>query len=126
MPKQILDYQYIEGELSPCYFVLQLYKNEVDWEKHVFYFELLKPIKSEEYSEFDGTLISCSVPATDLIISNTMPNNIGINLNSVKKRLTSELNNPSAIEQFIIYAPDLDFILSRMPENLIKSFFVLK
>ncbi|MEK5108551.1 hypothetical protein MHI57_17915 [Cytobacillus sp. FSL K6-0129] len=126
MPKQILDYQYVDGEISPFYYVIELYKCEVNWDKSVYYFELMPPIKSVEYSKVNETLISCSLTASDLIINKDIENRIGINLMSLKKRLSFDIHDPSIIEQFIIYAPDIEMLISQMPKNFTKTFIVTK
>ncbi|MDQ0268694.1 hypothetical protein [Cytobacillus purgationiresistens] len=65
MPKQYLDYQYVDGELTPFYYVLKLYKGEINWDKSVFYFELMPPIKSIEYDEVDESLINFHILLSD-------------------------------------------------------------
>ena len=124
MPKQILDYQYIDGELTPHYYILQLYPNEINWDKNVFYFDLSPPLYSQEYSELNETLLGCSVTITDLIVNNEFPSRLGINLRSLKRRLLPDIDELSFIQQFIIYAPDLDFIIARLPEEQSKTFYV--
>ncbi|MCM3620463.1 hypothetical protein M3936_23185 [Sutcliffiella horikoshii] len=124
MPKQILDYQYIDGELSPHYYILQLYPNEINWDKNVFYFDLCPPIYSQEYSELNETLLGCSVTITDLIVNKEFPSRLGINLRSLKRRLLPDIDELSFIQQFIIYAPDLDFIIARLPEEHTKTFYL--
>lgn len=124
MPIQYLDYQYIDGELSPYYFILKLFKGEVDWDKHTFYFDLIAPIKSEEYSKIDETLINCGVSMADLIINKEYPNRLGINLNSLKKRLSFDVHDPSVIEQFILYVPDVKEIIGQFPQKHRMEFTV--
>lgn len=121
MPVQYLDYQYVDGELSPFYYVLKLFTGEVDWDKHTFYFDLMVPIKSEEYSEIDENLINYGVHISELIINKDYPNKLGINLNSLKKRLSFDVHDPSVIEQIFLYAPDVLSLIGQFPtENRLE------
>ncbi|WP_313804718.1 hypothetical protein [Cytobacillus sp.] len=116
MPVQYLDYQYVDGELSPFYYVLKLFKGEVDWDKHIFYFDLMVPIKSVEYSEIDENLINYGVHISELIINKDYPNKLGINLSALKRRLSFDIHDPSVIEQFLLYAPDVMAIIGHFPQ----------
>ncbi|MFE8697930.1 hypothetical protein ACFYKT_16435 [Cytobacillus sp. FJAT-53684] len=124
MPKQYLDYQYVDGELSPFYYVLKLFKGEVNWDKHVFYFDLFPPIKSEEYSEIDESLINYCVHASELIINKDYPNKLGVNLKALKKRLAFDIHDPSVIEQFFLYAPDVISIVGEFPTEYKMGFMI--
>jgi hypothetical protein len=124
MPVQYLDYQYVDGELSPFYYVLKLFKGEVDWDKHTFYFDLMVPIKSEEYSEIDETLINYGVHISELIINKDFPNKLGINLTALKRRLAFDIHDPSVIEQFILYAPDVVSVVGELPSIQRMEFMI--
>ncbi|TCJ01333.1 hypothetical protein [Cytobacillus praedii] len=115
MPVQYLDFQYLDGELSPFYYVLKLFKGEVDWDKHTFYFDLMVPIRSEVYSEIDDNLINYGVHISELIINKDYPNKLGINLSALKRRISFDIHDPSVIEQFLLYAPDVMGIIGEFP-----------
>ncbi|MEK4924149.1 hypothetical protein MKX78_19770 [Cytobacillus sp. FSL R5-0569] len=122
MPKQILDYQYIDGNLEPFYFIIKPYKGEINWNKNVFHFDLLPPIISKEFTNFDETLINCTISLSELIVNKDIKNRIGINLKSIKHKLTPDIHDPSIIEQFIIYAPDLLEVIGTIPNEKVKTF----
>ncbi|MGN7183727.1 hypothetical protein [Cytobacillus kochii] len=124
MPELILDYQYIDGELKPFYFVIKPAKEEINWNKNVFHFDLLPPITSEEFSNFDETLINCTISLSELIINRDIKNRLGINLKSIQHKLTPDIHDPSIIEQFIIYAPDLLEVIGEFPTNQMRKFIV--
>ncbi|KQL17648.1 hypothetical protein [Cytobacillus solani] len=124
MPVQYLDYQYVDGELSPFYYVLKLFKGEVDWDKHTFYFDLMVPIRSEEYSEIDENLINYGVQISELIINKDYPHKLGINLSALKKRISFDIHDPSVIEQFILYAPDVMGVVGVLPQEQRMEFMI--
>lgn len=126
MPKQYLDYQYVDGELSPFYYVIELSKGEVNWDKNIFYFDLITPILSTEYSEINEFLFSYNVSSTDLILNKEFPHRLGINLRSLKKRIYCDIHDPNVIEQFIMYAPDVEMILNQIPSQRTMSLLLNK
>lgn len=122
MPKQILDYQYVESNLIPYYFIIKLYPSEINWDKNVFYFTLTTPIKSIEYSEVDEDHISCSLSPSELIINTDYPDKLGINVKALRRRVDRQLHDPNVIEQFILYVPDVEILVNQFPENFSKAF----
>ncbi|MEH6943519.1 hypothetical protein [Bacillus sp. JJ722] len=117
MPKQFLDYQYIDDKFVPFHYVLEFYSNELNWDKRVYHFDVIAPIESFEYSEINDQLITIPVYLSELIINPDYPSRLGINLYSIKKRLKFDLHDPSVIEQFILYATDIEMVLNEIPKN---------
>lgn len=97
--------------------MLKFYSDEVNWDKRVYYFDIITPIESIEYGEIDDQLITISMYLSELIINPDSPSRLGINLYSIKKRLKFDLHDPSIIEQFILYISDVEMVLNELPKN---------
>jgi hypothetical protein len=124
MPQQRLYYDYAEGELIPFWYVLTFKPCEFDWEKHVYYFTFIAPFEFVERHEFDESLINVSIQHSDFIINPDHPNRIGININSVKKRIEKHGIDPYVVSQFIMSTPDLNEFISLLPRQRKMSLMV--
>ncbi|WP_042348305.1 hypothetical protein [Bacillus massiliigorillae] len=124
MAKQNLYFEYLNDQLVPYWYVLTLEDFEVDWDKRSFFFNVCKPTEHKERNLFDDNKISASINMSDLIISNTKPNEIGINLTSVKRRAEEYGIDPYLINQFVMQIPDINEVLTLLPNKRTMSFTI--
>lgn len=126
MPKQRLYYEYIDGQLVPYWFVLTLNPCEVDWDKPVFHFDLIKPLEFVERNEFDDSQISMSIYLSDLIFNNLSTERIGINLTAVKRRIEKHGMDPELFTQFVLSAPEVEDFLLVLPTEYKRTMTVFQ
>ncbi|MDH5160386.1 hypothetical protein [Heyndrickxia oleronia] len=117
MPQQRIYHEYVNEKLVPYWYVLTFKPFEISWEKPVHYFDVIKPFKYIERNQFDESIITFSLYITDFLINADYPNKLGINLKSIKKRLTVEEIDPEIVHQFIVPIPDVDEVLNLIPNK---------
>lgn len=124
MPQQRLYYDYVDNQLIPFWYVLTYQHCELNWDKPVNYYDAIKPFEYVERGEFDETLISTSIYLSDVIFNRNFPSKIGINLQSVKKRIERHGVDPYVVRQFIISTPEINELLLVLPTDRKISFVV--
>jgi hypothetical protein len=124
MPQQRLYYEFMESELVPYWYVLTFQPCEINWDKLVLHFTPIAPFEYVERNEFDDSLINVSIQLSDFILKQGRPERIGINLNSVKKRIERHGVDPCVVRQFIISPPDINELLSLLPNRRKMSLLV--
>jgi hypothetical protein len=117
MPKQQLYYEYIDGELIPYWYVLCFQSCTLNWDKPIFYFDIIKPIEYVERDEFDETKISMSISLTDLVFNYDSPGKVGIRLSAIKRRLERHKVDPYTVNQFILSVPEVNELLELLPHE---------
>ncbi|WP_243299735.1 hypothetical protein [Bacillus litorisediminis] len=122
MPQQRIYHDYINEKLVPFWYVLTFRPCEVNWDKHVHYFEIIAPFEHFNRDDFNDSIISTSLYLSDLIISESKPNQLGIYLKKVKHRILQHGIDPELVLQFIVPIPDIDEVLKLIPYNRTISF----
>jgi hypothetical protein len=117
MPQQRLYYEFMESELVPYWYVLTFQPCEINWDKLVLHFTPIAPFEFVERHEFDDSLINVSIQLTDFILNPDIPGRIGINLDNVKKRIERHGVDPYVVRQFVIFPPDINELLSFLPNQ---------
>lgn len=115
MPEQRLFFEYINGVLSPFWYVLTFQLCEINWDKHVFYYQPIKPFEFVEREEYDESLPGVTIHLSDLVFNYDLPGQIGINLNLVRKRIERNGVEPEVVRQLILTAPELDDFINLLP-----------
>lgn len=117
MPQQRLYHEYINETLTPYIYVLTFKPCEINWDKPVLYFELIKPFEFEGLDQMDDSMVSISIIKNEILVNPSYPNSLGILLKSVKKRILQHGVDPDVVNQFVILAQDLDEILILIPKD---------
>ncbi|MDF2534381.1 MAG: hypothetical protein K0R18_538 [Bacillales bacterium] len=124
MPQQRLYYEYMDTQLVPYWYVLTFQPCEIIWDKPVFHFTPIPPFEYVERHEFDESLISVTIQLTDFILNPDIPGRIGINLNNVKLRIERHGVDPYVVRQFIMAPPDINEMLTLLPNQRKMSLLV--
>ncbi|MEC1373366.1 hypothetical protein P9D39_03450 [Heyndrickxia oleronia] len=117
MPQQRVYHEYVNEKLIPYWYVLTFKSFEINWDKPIHYFDVIKPFEYFERDQFDESIITFSLYKTDFLLNADFPNKLGINLKSIKKRLTVEGIDPQIVHQFIVPIPDVDEVLNLIPNK---------
>ncbi|MRX54791.1 hypothetical protein GJU41_12480 [Bacillus idriensis] len=124
MPIQRIYYDHVNEELVPYWYVLTFKRNEISWDKNVFFFDAIAPFEYLNRDQYDESIISVSIYMSDLIINPVNPQLIGINLNNVSKRVLKYAVFPSDVKQFIIPIPDINEVIKLLPNRKKQSFII--
>lgn len=122
IPQQRVYYEYVNGELCPYWYVLTFEPCQIGWDKPTIFFDVFAPFEYLERDCFDESLISISIFISDLIINGNNPSRLGINLARVKARLNGL--EPELITQFVIQMPDIEEVLSLLPNRRTQAFLI--
>lgn len=118
MPQQRLYFEYVDNELIPYWYVLTFKSYEINWDKPVLYFEVIKPFEFINRDDFDESIPGMSIYLSDLVFNNTSDKKIGIRLTPVKKRIEQFNYDPAMIRQFILSAPEVNDLINFLPKKL--------
>ncbi|MBY0122199.1 hypothetical protein [Bacillus sp. S/N-304-OC-R1] len=118
MPQQRLYYEYVEKQLVPYWYVLTFSPFELNWDKHIHYYDALKPFEYTGRDEFDESIISMPIYLSDLVFNNDLPGKIGIHLSTIRKRIESIGVDPCLIRQLVLPHPELDEFINILPKEL--------
>lgn len=124
MAKHQLFYENINNEFVPYWYVISFKKFEIDWDKHVYYTDILPPFIYSNRDFFNTRKVSCTIRLADLVFSDTSVNHIGLNLKIIKNKILKSHFDAEMVNQFIIALPDLDEFLKLIPRK--KRFFLMK
>lgn len=103
-------YDYFDGEKAPIWFVIDIKKSEVDWEKDILLVPIQAPFESYDSDEFDHSAINISITMSE-ITSHILNNHIGINLDLIRARCLEYDLNPKDISNFILLVADIEEVL---------------
>ncbi|MGE6260914.1 hypothetical protein ACQKCU_24060 [Heyndrickxia sporothermodurans] len=117
MPQQRVYHEYVNEKLVPYWYVLTFKPCEINWDKSVHYFEVIKPFEYIERDEFDESIITTSLSISDFIVNQDYLEKLGLNLKAIKKRLYLERVNPEVINQFIVPILDVEEVLNLVPNE---------
>lgn len=124
MPQQRLYHEYINEKLVPYLYVLTFKPCEIDWEKSVLYFDLIKPFEYVGIDQIDNSIVSISIYQSELLKNPSLPNKLGIYLNSVKRRISQHCVDPYVVRQFVMQINDMDEVFSYLPNERKMEFLI--
>ncbi|WP_102274050.1 hypothetical protein [Cytobacillus massiliigabonensis] len=124
MPQQRLYYEYVNQKLIPYWYVLTFSPSELNWDKHVFYYDAIKPFEFIGRDEYDESLNVIAIKLSDLVFNIDLPGKIGIHLNEIRKRIEKKGIDPAVINQLIIPTPELDNFVKILPEHRKINFII--
>lgn len=124
MPQQRIFFEYIDNQLIPYWYVLTFKPCELNWDKRVFYYDIIKPFEFVERDEYDESLVSVTIHLSDLVFNHDLPGKIGFNINSVRKRIERNGVDPDVVRQLIISTPELDEFINLLPKERKKEFYI--
>ncbi|MGE8207751.1 hypothetical protein ACQKP0_25095 [Heyndrickxia sp. NPDC080065] len=124
MPQQRVYYDYVNKKLVPYLYVMTFKHNEINWDKPVVYFDVIKPFEYIGIDDFDESIISISINKGELLLNKSTPGKLGIHLNSVKKRIMNHNVDPDEVKQFILCFPDVEEVLHLVPNERKLGFCV--
>ncbi|MBL5769042.1 hypothetical protein [Heyndrickxia sporothermodurans] len=117
MPQQRVYHDYVNEKLVPYWYVLTFKPCEIDWDKSVFYFDVIKPFEFIERDEFDESILTFSLKMSDFLVNRDYPNKLGINIKTIKNRILNNGIDPYVVQQFILPYPDVEEILYLVPNK---------
>ncbi|GAA0313555.1 hypothetical protein GCM10008967_00030 [Bacillus carboniphilus] len=121
MPNQAIYQEYVNETLVPYCYVLTFETGEINWEKTVFYFEVIEPTVYYEREFYDESIISTSIFLSDLIVSDAHPDKLGLYLPNIKKRINDFGVDPYLVTQFVIPTQDISEVFQLLPNS--RNFF---
>lgn len=124
LPNQQLYHDYINGELVPYMYVLTFEYDEIDWDEKTYYFDLIKPFDCYEDYYYDESILSVSILITDLIVNDNHPNQLGINLISLKERIEKYGVEAYSVRRFVMQLPDVSEVLELLPNKRRMAFII--
>lgn len=125
MPQQRIYYEKVDNKLIPYWYVITFDVSEVNWDIPILYYEAISPFSFVERDDFDEALASFSVYFSDFVVNKDKPNQLGLNLTAIKKRIYRYDIEPYHIRQFIIQLPDIYEVMKLLPKST-KKLFLLK
>lgn len=126
MPQQRIYHEYVNEKLVPYLYVFTFKHCEINWDKPVLYFELIKPFEFIGLDNMDDSVVSISIFKSELLINPSYSNKLGILLSSVKKRILQHDVDPDIIRQFVLPVLDLNEVLSLLPNERKMGIFLTK
>jgi hypothetical protein len=124
MPQQRIYYEYVNQKLIPYWYVLTFSPSELNWDKHVFYYDAIKPFEYIGRDEYDESLIGIAIKLSDLVFNRDLHGKIGIHLSEIRKRVEKNGIDPEIVHQLIIPAPELDDFIKILPEQRKLNFII--
>lgn len=125
MPQQSLYYEYVEKQLIPYWYVLTFSPLELNWDKHIHYYDAIKPFEYTGRDEFDQSIISMPFYLSELIFNNDLPGKIGLHLSIIRKRFESEGVDPYLVRQLILLPHELNEFIEILPKERKINFLIL-
>ncbi|MBU5213259.1 hypothetical protein [Heyndrickxia oleronia] len=122
MPQQRVYHEYVNEKLVPYWYVLTFKPFEINWDKPVHYYDVIKPFEFIERDEFDESVITFSLKISDFLVNRDYQNKLGMNIKMIKNRIEVNEIDPEVIHQFILPYPDVEEILHLVPNNRILEF----
>lgn len=96
-----------EGNLYPLWYTIE---GSIDWDQPTLYFPINAPFERIDSISFDDEIIGCSVFAQELIAHQNKPNQLGINLEAVRSRISENIE-PHKVERLIIQVSDIEELM---------------
>ncbi|MBN6889802.1 hypothetical protein ACUXCC_005266 [Cytobacillus horneckiae] len=124
MPKQSLYYDYIGGQLSPYLYVLTFQSSEIDWNKSIFPYQVIKPFVYEDTFDLDDSIITSALMFSDFIFNNDTPDIFKLNLKKIKSRITEQGIDPYIVNQFVLPVYGLNEMLEMLPQERVMSLLI--
>jgi hypothetical protein len=97
----------VEGNLYPLWYAIE---GSIDWDLPSVYLPINAPFERIDSIQFDDELIGCSVFAQELIVNQNKPNQLGINLEAVRERISENIE-PYKVERLIIQVTDIEDLM---------------
>ncbi|MFB7302569.1 hypothetical protein [Heyndrickxia sporothermodurans] len=117
MPQQRVYHDYVNEKLVPYWYVLTFKPCEIDWDKSVLYYDVIKPFDYIERDQFDESIITFSLKISDFLVNRDYPNKLGINIKMIKSRISENGIDPYVVHQFILPYPDVEEVLHLVPND---------
>lgn len=96
-----------EGNFYPLWYTLE---ETIDWNTPTIYFTITAPFERVDSVSFDDEIIGSSVFAQELIVHQNKPNQLGINLEAVRSRISENIE-PYNVERLIIQVADIEDLM---------------
>lgn len=120
MPNQKLYFDYVENELVPYILVITFNSEELKWDKSIYRMKIDICHSTNDLYDIDDSIPTATIYFSDLIFNADIPDTIGINLVSLKRRISDIGVDPFVIHQFVISLPNLNELLRLIPMDRIK------
>ncbi|MBN6887777.1 hypothetical protein ACUXCC_002920 [Cytobacillus horneckiae] len=117
MPKQSLFYDYIGGHLSPYLYVLTFELSEINWDKSILSYQVVKPFIYEDTFELDDSIITSSLMFSDFVFNVDTPDVFKLNIKKIKKRIMEQGIDPYVVNQFALPVHGLNEMLEMLPKE---------
>jgi hypothetical protein len=96
-----------EGNLYPLWYTIE---GSIDWDGSTMYFPITAPFERIDSISFDDELIGCSVFTQELIVHQNKSNQLGINLEAVRSRISENIE-AYKVERLIIQVSDIEELM---------------
>jgi hypothetical protein len=106
---KIYSHYHNDGTL-PIWFVIDVKRSSIDWNEEIVHVTIKQPYEELNAEEFDPYDMNLSVTMDDLTLG-TEPNQFGINLYRIKKRLMEYPVNPNEVSNFVLLIQDVAEVL---------------
>lgn len=103
-------YDDYEGKKVPYIMVVNVKDNAMNWNENIFTIQVQAPFELYSADDFDHDAMNISIHLDDLTLR-SKENNIGINLESIKKRLDAHNADYYDISNFVIRIEDIEEVL---------------
>ncbi|KAB2335045.1 hypothetical protein [Bacillus mesophilum] len=117
MPNQQIYYEYINGDLMPYIYVLTFESNEINWDKPVLEYEVIKPFRYDDLYEYDESILTAQIFIDDFIFNVNRMGFFKLNLSRISKRIERVGVDPAVITRFVIGTYDLQELITLLPEE---------
>lgn len=124
MAKHQLFHESVQGELVPFWYVIQFDKDEIDWDKNIFYTPVKLPVEYKNRDEFDRYKLSLTIKVSDLVFNSSDTTKIGINLRKLKKSIINHGLSYNSFQQFVFLSSDTRELLKFLPNSEIRFFYL--
>jgi hypothetical protein len=112
-------YDYADDQLCPMWMLIKFDRGGFDWSEDKFYVSLEAPFERKMAEDFLEEQLSLTITSVDLTVNYDIPNSLGIDIFSVKKRINKIRGEQYAIsfrlddiEQFVIQIGDIEEIMA--------------
>jgi hypothetical protein len=110
MKKYKVFYDYYDGKKVPYMMVVNVKDNGIDWYENIFTIQVQAPFELFAAEEFDHEAMNISVSIDELTLR-SKENQIGINLELIKRRLDEHEVDYYDISNFVIRIEDIEEVL---------------
>jgi hypothetical protein len=111
MIKSKVLFEYYEGQKVPMWYVIDVKQSDFIWGNSTAYVPIDAPFEQFDPDDFHYDTINVSVFSSELLTNIAIPNQFGLNVQSIEERIETIERDASEIDYLVIPMNDLEEII---------------